>query len=126
VAPSSRGRARVQTDDGQDWTDGMVRVARKMLELAQRHDVHLALLMDTSAACGSQVIYDGPRGLKVYRPGVGVAAATLIRGGIAFVSQRDFRTLGLIFTRLNRPDLAAAGAIDHHESDWYREYFRSG
>ena len=52
----ARPLARVRTDDGQDWTEGLVLASYRMLELAQRHDVKLALLMDTSAACGSQVI----------------------------------------------------------------------
>jgi hypothetical protein len=60
----------------------------------------------------------------VYRVGVGVAAAMLIRSGIPVVSQRDFRTLGMVFAHLDRPDLAPPGALDHHESDWYRRYFR--
>jgi uncharacterized protein YbbK (DUF523 family) len=120
------GRARVLTDEGEDWTDGMVRAARRMLELAQENVVRFALLMDTSAACGSQVIYDGPRHLRVYRAGPGVAAALLIRSGVAVVSQRDFRTLGFVLRRLGRPDLAPAPDKDHHESEWYREYFRRG
>jgi uncharacterized protein YbbK (DUF523 family) len=120
------GRARVRTEDGQDWTDGMVAAAEQMLGVARAHDVHLALLMDVSAACGSQVVYDGPRKLQVYRAGVGVAAAALVRGGIPVVSQRDFRTLGAIFERLQRADLAPEGGLDHHESDWYRKYFRTG
>lgn len=61
---------------------------------------------------------------QVYRVGVGVAAAMLIRSGIPVVSQRDFRTLGMVFAHLDRPDLAPPGALDHHESDWYRRYFR--
>lgn len=46
-----------------------------------------------------------------YRTGVGVATTTLLRGGIAVVSQRNHHTLG----RLR--------AIDHHETAWFREYF---
>ncbi|HTB75243.1 MAG TPA: DUF523 domain-containing protein [Polyangiaceae bacterium] len=118
------GRARVLTDAGDDWTAGMLRAAHIMLERAQAHDVRLALLMDVSAACGSQVIYDGPRHLRTYRAGPGVAAALLIRAGIPVVSQRDLRTLGFISERLGRPDLAPPGGRDHHESDWYRQYFR--
>ncbi len=63
------GRARVLTDAGDDWTAGMLHAAHIMLERAQAHDVRLALLMDVSAACGSQVIYDGPRHLRTYRAG---------------------------------------------------------
>jgi uncharacterized protein YbbK (DUF523 family) len=118
------GRARVLTDDGEDWTDGMVRAAGAMLELARQHEVRLALLMDISAACGSQVIYDGRRRLKMYRAGAGVAAAVLIRGGLSVVSQRDFKTLRMLFARLGRPDLAPPETIDHHETAWYRDYFR--
>lgn len=44
--------------------------------------------------------------------------------GVARVSQRDFRALGMVFAHLDRPDLAPPGALDHHESDWYRRYFR--
>lgn len=117
------GRARVKTDAGDDWTDGMVSAAERMLDVARTHGVHLALLMDTSAACGSQVIYDGPRHLGVYRAGLGVAAARLARAGFAVVSQRDHRTLGLILQHLGRPDLAPPDARDHHESDWYVRRF---
>ena len=66
----------------------MVRAAGEMLERARTEDVRLALLMDTSAACGSQVIYDGPRHLRVYRAGPGVAAALLIRSGASAIPGR--------------------------------------
>ena len=36
--------ARVKTDNGDDWTDGMVSAARRMQEIACAHDVRLALL----------------------------------------------------------------------------------
>ncbi len=52
------GRARVKTDDGEDWTDALIEAAERMLELAKANRVHVAVLMDISAACGSQVIYD--------------------------------------------------------------------
>jgi uncharacterized protein YbbK (DUF523 family) len=120
------GRARVRTDDGQDWTDGMLSAADHMLDVARTNDVHLALLMDVSSACGSQVVYEGPRHLEVYRAGVGVCAAALIRAGIPVVSQRDYRTLGVILERLRRPDLAPENGVDHHESSWFRKYFRIG
>jgi uncharacterized protein YbbK (DUF523 family) len=120
------GHALVQTDDGADRTDEMVRAAHRMLEVARAHDAQLALLMDISAACGSQVIYDGPRHLGIYRAGPGVATALLVRSGLPVVSQRDYRTLGVILRHLGRPDLALPDGQDHHESDWYVRQFRAG
>jgi uncharacterized protein YbbK (DUF523 family) len=117
------GRARVLTDAGVDWTEELVRAAGVMLERAREGRVHLALLMDISAACGSQVIYDGRRELKHYRKGPGVAAATLIRAGLPVVSQRDFRTLDRLFAALKAAPPAQSTGLDHHESAWYREYF---
>jgi uncharacterized protein YbbK (DUF523 family) len=94
------GQARVVSDAGDNWTGAMLRSGLKMKDIADQHGIHLALLMDISAACGSTVIYDGPRRLKVYRGGPGVAVAILVRAGIPVVSQRDERTLGLLFTKL--------------------------
>ena len=61
----------------------MIKAADKMLEIAQKEAIELAILMDISAACGSQVIYDGNRlsENKVYQIGAGVSAAQLIRNG---------------------------------------------
>jgi uncharacterized protein YbbK (DUF523 family) len=116
------GRGLVRSDEGQDWTEGMVRASHRMLELAQRNDVNLAMLMDTSAAWHAAGLRRTAL-LQGYRVGVGVAAATPIRGGIPVISQRDFRTLGTVFAHLDRPDLAPPNALDHHESDWYRRHF---
>ena len=118
------GRARVLSSSGEDWTDGMLAAAETMLDLAQREQVQLALLMDISAACGSQVIYLGARSKRVHQAGQGVCAALLIRNGVRVLSQRDYRTLGSIIHTLDpsyRPD---PDARDHHESDWYIEHFQ--
>jgi uncharacterized protein YbbK (DUF523 family) len=118
------GRAWVRTDAGEDWTGAMTEAAGHMLELAKAKRVHVAVLMDISGACGSQVIYDGPRHLNVYRRGPGVCAALLIRCGIPVVSQRDFRTLALLFRKLGHGELGPPEpARDHHETDWYQAYF---
>ena len=55
------GKAKVLTESGIDWTEGMIRASEKMLEIAIKEKVEIAIMMDTSAACGSQVIYDGNR-----------------------------------------------------------------
>jgi uncharacterized protein YbbK (DUF523 family) len=117
------GRARVLTESGVDWTEGMIRAAHRMLAIAREQRVHLAMLMDISAACGSQVIYDGPRHLARYQIGAGVCAALLRRNGFTVISQRDYRTLDRILAHLDAAHVPNANAIDHHETEWYRSYF---
>jgi uncharacterized protein YbbK (DUF523 family) len=119
------GRARVLTEAGADWTGPMVKAAHRMLELAREHQAHLAILMDMSAACGSQVISDGHRTVtdRKYRQGTGVCAALLLRQGFRVMSQRDFKSLGYLLQRLDPGHVPDSQAVDHHETPWYREYF---
>lgn len=117
------GRAKVKTDSGQDWTDPMIKAAQSMLEIAKANSIHLAILMDISAACGSQVIYDGPREMKTYRKGAGVCAALLMKNGYTVVSQRDYKTLELVLSKLDKSHCIDDKARDHHETEWYKEYF---
>lgn len=119
------GTARVFSDTGQDWTTQMVAAAGAMLRVAQENDVRLALLMDISAACGSQVIYDGPRSAGRHQAGQGVCAALLIRHGIKVLSQRDHRTLDAVLSTLDSNYRSHPAARDHHETPWYLETFGS-
>lgn len=120
------GRARVLAESGADWTEMMIKAAAKMLELAQRASVDFAILLDISAACGSQVIYDGHRTgeQRRYQKGPGVCAALLIRNQIPVVSQRDYATLELLKQKLDGAYVVDSRARDHHETEWYREYFK--
>ncbi|MBX3463201.1 MAG: DUF523 domain-containing protein [Planctomycetes bacterium] len=122
------GRAVVRDEHGNDLTAGMLAGAAAMLAVARQHAVELAILVDMSAACGSQVISDGGRLVaeRRYRRGVGVATALLLRHGVPVVSQRDHRTLGRLRERLQPGFVADPGARDHHETDWYRGYFGAG
>jgi uncharacterized protein YbbK (DUF523 family) len=120
------GRARVLTPEGDDWTEGMIAAAHEMLRVARQNDADLAVLMDISAACGSQVIYKGTRSKsRVYQASQGVCAALLIQAGIPVISQRDFKTLHAIRRKLD-PQLPPGDDLrDHHEGDWYRDNFVS-
>lgn len=119
------GKARVLDERGNDLTAAMIEGAEAMLAVARRERVEIAVLTDTSAACGTQVISDGCRfeQPRRYRAGVGVAAAMLVRAGIPVLSQRDHRTLGALQAPLDPSFAPDAAAIDHHESEWYRSYF---
>jgi uncharacterized protein YbbK (DUF523 family) len=119
------GQARVLTESGEDWTRGMVQASLKMLELAQREAVELAVMMDISAACGSQVIYAGNRFAqqKVYQIGAGVCAAQLMRHGFKVISQRDYASLEILYTKIDPEHVVNGEAIDQHETAWYQNYF---
>jgi len=119
------GRARVLTEHGEDWTEGMVRASLEMLALARRERIEVAVMMDVSAACGSQVIYDGNRFAeqKVYQIGAGVCAAQLLRHGFTVISQRDFASLDILFAKADAGYVPDPILRDHHQTDWYRQYF---
>lgn len=120
------GKAKVLTDSGIDWSEGMITASEKMLELAKKENIELAVMMDVSAACGSQVIYDGNRfsPTKKYQIGAGVAAALLIRNGFKVISQRDFASLEILYSKLDPQYHLNNKALDHHEIDWYKNYFK--
>jgi uncharacterized protein YbbK (DUF523 family) len=122
------GRARVLTDKGEDWTDGMIAAAHKMLHLAQGNCIDLAILMDMSAACGTQIISDGPRLVenRRYRKGPGVCSALLMRNGFRVIAQRDYRYLHCLMAKLDKTHVPDAAARNHDETEWYRGYFAAG
>lgn len=117
------GTARVLDEHGADLTEGMLVGARAMVAHAREHDVHLAILTDMSGACGTQVVSDGCRfdEPRRYQRGVGVAAALLLRAGVAVVSQRDHATLGRLLARIDPSFTPDPDAIDHHQHPWVTE-----
>ncbi|MFA6261002.1 MAG: 2-thiouracil desulfurase family protein [Bacteroidia bacterium] len=120
------GKAKMLSESGIDWTEGILRASEKMLELAVKENIELAVMMDVSGACGSQVIYDGNRfgENKVYQIGAGVCAAQLMRHGFKVISQRDFASLEILYSKIDPLHRIDSSKIDHHETDWYKEYFR--
>lgn len=121
------GKAKVLTASGVDWTEGMVKASEKMLEFAVQEEVDVAIMMDISAACGSQVVYEGNRFAeeKVYQIGAGVCGAQLIKNGINVISQRDLASLEVIFSKIDPDHQIDASKIDHHETEWYQTYFKT-
>lgn len=118
------GRARVRDEHDADLTEKMIEGGRAMVAFAVHASAELAILTDSSAACGSQVISEGCRLAPVRRhqKGVGVATALLLEAGIPVVSQRDFYSLARLRERLD-PDFVAPDAPkDHHEHPWTLEH----
>lgn len=119
------GKAKVLTETGIDWSEGMIKAANKMLEVAENNKIELAVMMDISAACGSQVIYDGNRYAenKLYQIGKGVCTARLTKAGFNVISQRDFAALEILYSKIDKNHHIDEQAIDHNEGEWYKEYF---
>lgn len=76
------GYARVVELGGRDVTQLFVAGAEAALSAARESDCRLALLIDGSPSCGSQMIYDGEFAGRQHA-GNGVTAALLERHGIA-------------------------------------------
>ncbi len=117
------GLARVLDPSRRDLTAQVVAGAEEMTRIARQNRVDFALMTDRSGACGSQVISVGCRleAPVAYRKGVGVATAMLLREGFHVVSQRDYKTLEILRSKLEtgyEPDPAAR---DHHEHPWVLE-----
>lgn len=119
------GTAKVLDEHGADLTEGMVKGGNAMVEKAREHDAELCFLMDSSGACGTQVISLGCRfdEDRKYQMGFGVAAAALVRAGFPVVSQRDHKSFDRLMTILDPNHEPTEGLLDHHEHPWTVEYF---
>lgn len=120
-----KGKAKVLTDKGEDWTDALVAASHKMLAQAQANQVDVCIMMDISALCGTTVIYDGDRAKadKRYQKGPGLAAAVLIEHGFHIISQRDFASLEHLKSLLDPDHTPHPDATDHVGTPWYKDYF---
>ncbi|MBS1519344.1 MAG: DUF523 domain-containing protein [Bacteroidetes bacterium] len=120
------GRAKVLTESGTDWTEGMIKASEKMLEIAQENEVELAIMMDVSAACGNRVIYDGNRFAenKKYRIGMGVCGARLHKAGFNIISWRDYESLEILYSRIDPDHKIDKSAKDFDRHEWYIDYFK--
>lgn len=120
------GRAKVVTTSGIDWTDGMIKSSEKMLDIALKNNIELAIMMDISAACGNHVIYDGNRYAenKKYQIGMGVCGAQLHKAGFKIISWREFESLEILFSRLDPNYQIDKSAKDFDQHEWYKEYFK--
>lgn len=82
------GRARVYDRDGREVTDAFLQGARRTLRLAWEAGCREAIMKDGSPSCGVGYVYDGSfTGTR--RPGMGVAAALLVAGGLRVRSVKE-------------------------------------
>jgi uncharacterized protein YbbK (DUF523 family) len=121
-----KGKAKVLTSSGTDWTDGMTKASEKMLTVAKDNKIELAIMMDVSAACGNHVIYDGNRNAanKKYQIGMGVCGAQLSKAGYKIISWREYESLEILYSRIDPGHVINKEARDFDRHEWYLDYFK--
>ena len=56
---------------------------------------------------------------------MGVCAAQLVRNGIKVISQRDYASLEILYSKVDTGHQINKTKLDHHEIEWYKEYFKT-
>lgn len=83
---------RILDKAGNDYTDAFHAGAQLALELAQKHNIRVALLKEQSPSCGSNIIYDGTFSSHKI-PGQGITANLLSKNGIMCFSEHQWDDL---------------------------------
>lgn len=119
------GKAKVLTTSGKDWSNGMIKASERMLQVAKDNDIELAIMMDVSAACGNHVIYDGDRYAenKKYQIGMGICGAQLDKAGYTIISWREYKSLELLYSKIDPLHKVNPEAQDFDQHEWYKGYF---
>lgn len=93
-----RGRAKVVRHDGGDVSAAFVSGAKAALALCVEHGIRVAILTESSPACGSSQVHDGDfQGCK--QPGEGVTTALLRRNGIQVFNQHQLEEVAALLER---------------------------
>lgn len=73
----------------EDKTEEFISGAKKVLELAKKHNIKKAILKEKSPSCGSSFIYDGTFSRKLIK-GQGITTELLRENGIEVISDEEF------------------------------------
>lgn len=85
-------RNRVMTNNGEDVTAAFEHGANEALRLCQLHNIHYALLKESSPSCGSTTIYDGSfKRIKI--DGQGLTTKLLRANGVNVYSEKNISDL---------------------------------
>ena len=87
-SPAEILRGKVVTKEGKDLTKEYEEAARKAVRLCALLGIRMAILKESSPACGPRKVHDGTfMGGKV--PGMGVTARALVQAGVKVYSDED-------------------------------------
>lgn len=84
----------MQLKNGINISAAFTRGAAIALDIAQKHDIHFALLKANSPSCGNQAIYNGAFN-NTLKAGAGVTAALLEANGIQVFNEQQIDALNL-------------------------------
>jgi uncharacterized protein YbbK (DUF523 family) len=93
---SETNETKVTTINGEDVTQAYIKGANAALVLCLQHNIHYALLKESSPSCGSSTIYDGSF-TQCKIAGVGITANLLRQNGIEVFSEN---TIDALFERM--------------------------
>jgi uncharacterized protein YbbK (DUF523 family) len=79
---------KVLTINGEDVTPQYLLGAQKALDLAQKHNIRVAILKARSPSCGSKQVYDGTHSKKLI-DGMGTTAALLTQHGVKVFDETE-------------------------------------
>ena len=97
------GTTRVITSAGKNVTSAFEQGARAVDELANAHNIRVAILKDGSPSCGSSFIYDGTF-TRTKLAGEGITAAFLRNRGIAVFSEEELDAAERYVASLDQED----------------------
>ena len=86
------GEAKVQNQQGDDYTEGFITGAKIACEQAQKHHAIVALLKENSPSCGVNYVHIGHFNGDL-QPGQGVAAYALSQLGLKLFSEDELPEL---------------------------------
>ncbi len=87
--PSEIKNNKVFNRDGMDVTDYFYNGARKVLELAKKENIKVAILKERSPSCGSELIYDGTFKGNIIM-GEGITTKLLKENGITILNENNY------------------------------------
>jgi uncharacterized protein YbbK (DUF523 family) len=96
---ASSSKLIIATENQHDVTEAFIRGATKALELCKKHNIHIAILSESSPSCGSNTVYDGSF-TRTKIPGAGITTQCLRGHGIQVFNQFELELAQAAFNKI--------------------------
>ena len=88
--PSEIRNEKVFNSKNEDVTEYFIKGAERVLEIANKNDIKVAILKSNSPSCGSRMIYDGSFSHKLIS-GKGILTKVLIEHGLVVLDEESYK-----------------------------------